>query len=268
MIVVRSAVFLSIVVSLSACSGQGSAKVQLDDTVDEAASAAVTSDAAAPRDAAHKAGVAAMQAMPETQQLDLAYDAVFGDRGPEIENSGERWKFDGGKVMWLDEVPILLAPASNVEPWPIKQGALGIFYLWPDGQKFSKLKGFPFAIGGSSMGSPPEWKISRDIAAAPVIISTTSSVRQGTYCEVTVLTELGHDAPRKPTMFGSAFDDSGGMTEGDVAQSLKGEIKNVVKDKSFEVEFVGTRTFTHHYKRSKGIYVRSPGDSKEELPDC
>lgn len=148
------------------------------------------------------------------------------------------------------------------------QTGAAAFYLKPLGRNFEVVRQFPFAIDGSIMGNPPEWEVSEAITDLPVIVSIAEGVWQGTYCATTTLTETWPVADGETVSFRSAFDNSGGSADRDAVQSITGKIGNVQKNKSFDVEFTGTRTFTHRYQRAFESYRRLPDDTKEELPAC
>ncbi len=219
----------------------------------------------------HENNAGAMKSMPEPRQLSLAYEAVFG-RGPAlIKIEGEEtnsYLYEGGDVVWLDDLAVLVAPGAETEALPVTTGTIGIFYLKPERDKFSLIKQFPTAASGSIMGNPPTWKITGNITNFPVIISTAGGVWQGTYCASTTLTEIRPEAPSQLVSFRSAFSNGGGAPSPKGAQSFDGQIVNIMKNTSFEVEYRGGRGFTHKYQRQSGTYILLPPRPEDQLPEC
>lgn len=229
----------------------------------------VASNSEAARQAPFNANGSAAQAMPKTQQLDLAYRALFGDGSRVVFSSaGRQLYFEGGTIIWLGDTAVLVAPAADVAASAIATGALGVFYLKYVDQKFEVMREFPFAIDGSIGGNPPKWEISRDFTDLPVVVSTSSGGWQGIYCATTLLTKIGPDAPTDMISFRSAFDNSGNAPLREAIQSITSKMTNVRMNKSFDVEFSGTRTFTHRYENQSGNYEREAVGAAEELPEC
>lgn len=217
--------------------------------------------------AAEKAAAAAIQGLPETRQLILAYAAVFRGGGPDAEtDDGIRVQYERGKIIWLDRKAVLLVPGLNLSGSPDAAGILYLFYLRSDGRKFTHLA--QHALAGADDGSPPEWQILDGISDQPVILSTASTLQHGYYCATTTLTELGDDAPTLLVSFGSVFDNSENPPVRDPVQSIEGKIANVKKNSSFDVVFEGTRNFTHHFRRNQGGYVRVAGNPQGTLSAC
>jgi hypothetical protein len=120
------------------------------------------------------------------------------------------------------------------------------------------------------MASPPQWKIRQDITDGTVIESTAGGVWQGYACDSKTLTELTPSGPRSLVTFDSHYDSSGAVEEG--YQTFDGTIVNVVRNRSFDVRFAGTRTIAEHFVRKGAGYARVPGDNEEmnegAIPTC
>lgn len=218
-----------------------------------------------------KSANSAMRALPEQQQVGLAFDAVFGLGERNIRVSEETvYSYAKGKVVWTDFGPVLIVEGSG-EPYPPALGTLGIFYLREvAGPKFEEVRRWPDAAAGSIMGNPPQWKIRRDIASRPVIESTSGGVWQGYACDSITLTELTPGGPRALVTFASAYDNSG--AEGADGQRYDGAIVNVVRNRSFDVRFSGTATIIEHFVRKGARYERVPAADEELneglIPTC
>lgn len=213
----------------------------------------------------------AIRSLPQQRQVDLAFDAVFGLGEREIRVTEDAtYAYAKGVVVWTDFGPVLIVEGSG-EPYPPALGTLGIFYLRErPGMKFEEARRWPDAVTGSIMGNPPQWRIRNDIADHAVIESTGGGVWQGYACDSKTLTELTPNGPRLLASFDSHYDNSGAVEEG--YQSLDGTIVNVVRNRSFDVRFTGTRTITQHFVRKGAGYVRTPHAGNEmdnsAIPTC
>lgn len=212
-----------------------------------------------------------IRALPAQRQVDLAFDAVFGLKEREIHVSDEAvYSYSKGKVVWADFGPVLIVEGSGGSS-PVDFGTLGLFYLRETpGPKFEEVRRWPDAVAGGTMGNPPQWKIRTDFADRPVIEATGGGVWQGYGCDTTTLTELTASGPKLLATFASGYSSEG--AEGDAGQIYDGTIVNVVRGRSFDVRFTGTRTITEHYVRKGAEYVRVPGKEEEMnesvIPTC
>lgn len=236
-----------------------------------AASPAKSGASAPVRETGSHNGQSAIRALPEQRQVDLAFDAVFGLGVREIRLQEEAvYRYAKGKVVWADFGPVLIVEGSS-EPSPLAFGTLGLFYLREiAGAKFEEVHRWPDVVAGGTMGNPPQWKIRADIADRPVIEATGGGVWQGYGCDTTTLTELTASGPKLLATFASGYSSEG--AEGDAGQIYDGTIVNVVRGRSFDVRFTGTRTITEHYVRKGAEYVRVPGKEEEMnesvIPTC
>ena len=60
----------------------------------------------------------------------------------------------------------------------------------------------------------------------------------------------------------------GAARDGGEVASIKGAISNIVADKSFDVDFTGSRSFTQRYGRFGQRYQRLDADPTQTMPDC
>ena len=233
--------------------------------------AGIRSSAASAPAAAPQPAPSLIRALPAQRQVDLAFDAVFGLKEREIRVSeGAVYSYAKGKVFWADFGPVLIVEGSG-EPYPLALGTLGLFYLREmPGPKFEEVRRWPDAVAGGMMGNPPQWKIRTDLADRPVIEATGGGVWQGYGCDTTTLTELTASGPQLLATFASSYSSEG--AEGDAGQTYDGAIVNVVRGRSFDVRFTGTRTITQRFVRKGGEYVRVPGKDEEMnesvIPTC
>ncbi|MBL0021698.1 hypothetical protein [Sphingorhabdus sp.] len=210
--------------------------------------------------------VRSMSALSEGERLVLAYTAIFGKPKAEDVKSGD-YSYSGGQVLQVGKLWVLLAPADHLEAYPINMGALGIFYLSENKGKYALKQRWPEFVGGSIMGNPPEWEVRNDLTDYPVIVSTAGGVWQGYMCQNISLTELRPDAPHVIADFASLYTDGGAKAEGEPTTEIEGKIGAAVKNKSFDVRFEGTSSFTHRYTRSEdGKFIPEP--HAEAVPTC
>lgn len=218
----------------------------------------------------HRIELSGISALPIERQVDLAYDAVFGRDGRKIKTSGEdTYTYSKGQVVWPDFGPVLIMEGSG-EPNPVAFGTLGIAYLRETAdEKFEEVRLWPDAVQGSMMGNPPQWKVRRDITDGIVIESVHGGVWQGYACDTTTLTELTPDGPRHLAAF-TGYDDTG--AKGSSGERYDGAITNVVRNRSFDVQYTGTRPVTEHYIRKGKEFVRVPAPDEEmnesSIPTC
>lgn len=218
-----------------------------------------------------KPAPSAIRSLPEEKQMDLAFDAVFelGEREMRVTEDAV-YTYAKGKLVWASFGPVLIVE-GNGEPYPAGLGTLGIFYLREmHGAKFAETGRWPDAVTGSIMGNPPQWKIRRDILDGLVIESTAGGVWQGYVCDAKTLTELTPTGPRSLVTFDSHYDSSGATEDG--GQTYDGTIVNVVRNRSFDVRFDGSRLITQHFVRKGTHYVSLPAadgeESKSAIPTC
>jgi hypothetical protein len=224
---------------------------------------------AEPQATTDKSAVATMKFMLQSEQFELAYKAGFANKVPAIPTgNGNRFSYEGGKVVWLDGIAVLISSGSSSEPYPSATVTMGVLYVKPHGDAFSLVRQFPDAIACSITGNPLEWIISKEISYAPVVISNSSGVSQGVYCASTTLTEKGPSSPKSLTVFRSSYNDSGRGSENELAASLDGKISNTMKNRSFDVLYSRTSRFTHRYIRESSGYCSAPEHTAEKPPEC
>ena len=218
-----------------------------------------------------KPAPSAIRGLPEEKQVDLAFDAVFGLGEREMRVAEDAvYTYAKGKLVWASFGPVLIVE-GNGETYPAGLGTLGIFYLREmPGAKFAETGRWPDAVTGSIMGNPPQWKIRHDILDGLVIESTAGGVGQGYACDTKTLIELTSTGPKPLVTFDSYYDSSGATEEG--GQTYDGTIVNVVRNRSFDVRFDGSRLITEHFVRKGAHYVRMPAANGEEsesaIPTC
>lgn len=193
------------------------------------------------------------------QQLELAFDAVFGNGARQIALTDEvSFSYGRGQLVWTEFGPVLIAEGSG-DPYPPALGTLGIFYLreLPNG-RFEETGRWPDAVTGGSMGNPPNWKLREDLADYPVIEASAGGVWQGYACDATSLTQLTPEGPKSLVTFDSYYDSR--SASGSNGEFYTGAIGNVVRNRSFDVRFTGSREFTRRFVRDGAGYSIVPGE--------
>lgn len=199
-------------------------------------------------------------------QLADAFLAAFGSSGPEVQTEdGTLLHFTPGALISADFGLVLLSPASADMPSPVTFGALGVHYLTAEGHGLRVTGSWPEAVGGGSMGNPPEWVVDDRLARWPVVIARTLEGNQGYFSEYTQLVELTPNGPVPLMTFRSSYSDGAAGETGEKPQEIAGRIINIVKDQSFEVEFTGTSAFRQTYARKGDGYEMTA--STGSLPD-
>lgn len=212
-----------------------------------------------------------VRSLPATRQLALAFEAVFG-RGPRRYDKGNqaRYENDNGRLTWTSFGPVLSVEGAG-DPSPPVLGTLGIYYLREGpGLGFTVMGRWPAAVDGSIMGNPPRWTIRHDLSRWPVIEAVSGGVWQGYACSTTTLVALSPEGPAAIAVFDSEY--SSGGAEGEDSVTYEGRIANVVRDRSFDVQFTGTRDITQHYARRGAKFIRAvpvgTDQADSDIPTC
>lgn len=212
---------------------------------------------------------ATIESLPSDRQLELAYAAVFGsDTTRTLRTDDTSFSYSGGRVLWTRFGPVLVVEGTG-EAQRTALGTLGLFYLREvPGPAFETVRQWPDAIPGSVMGNPPEWKARNDLSGTTVIEATGGGVWQGYACDSTSLTELTPTGPVTLVTFESGYNSTGAL--GDEGESYTGKIGSIVRGRSFEVQFSGTRDFTNRYVRQGNRYTRQPvtDGTDGDIPTC
>ena len=200
--------------------------------------------------------------LSQDRQIELAFEAVFGNGERVVSNGEENLRYAKGTVVWTGFGPVLIAEATG-EEHPGSLGALGMFYLREvSGPAFKEVRRWPDAVTGSIMGNPPRWKVRHDILDGLVIESTSGGVWQGYACDSTTLTQLTGTGPVSLVTFNSRYDSTGAA--GDDGERYDGAITHIARDHAFDVVYTGTRPITEHYVKKGKNFVRIP-DAHEEM---
>lgn len=146
-------------------------------------------------------------------------------------------------------------------------GAIGVFYLTERSGKFRVTGKWPKAVEGSGWGKPPSvWYITNKFTSAPAIYAEHRSMGQGYEYQGASITELGPRGPVTSDPIATLSSDEGAVIGGSPC-ILKGEIANIVRDRSFNVRVTGYSEFTDRYEKRGGKFVDVSGNDWGEVCD-
>ncbi|MBR0551676.1 hypothetical protein [Stakelama marina] len=208
-----------------------------------------------------------VRALPAGEQQALATTAALGKDGQSFgEKNGDRTITRPAKLFWNGDRAILITSMQIEDGCHGCSGALGVYYLAPKGDDAFAVTGkWPEAIDGSSWGAPPaNWRVSNKFTDDPVIYATGGGTWQGYTCSVATLTRLADTGPKTMVSIPLSYDNSGSVMA-DTKVRLHGTIANILKNKSFDVRYTGTETFTDHYMRQGDQYVV---EGKARMQSC
>jgi hypothetical protein len=208
--------------------------------------------------------------VPESQQVRLANQAVFGRQGRKLRLAqGDELEYQDGKIIWWGKSAFFIVPAVAPEAWPSSIGALGIFYLEDIGGRFAVRSRFPRVADGSTMGNAPTWQISTVLSRDPILLSTSTAFAQGCSLERVSVIALRPGGPVTLVSYQSAINNRAvNRRPADRADAIESRISNIKKDLSFDVVYSGTRNFRQTYRRVGDVYQLSPQSPAIDLPYC
>lgn len=203
---------------------------------------------------------------PPAEQLAAAFRTAFGaDRRArrEVAELGTIIYRPGG-LRWIGPRAVLVSPGRAAEESHAASGAMAVHYLEPAGDGFRVTGEWLNAGSGTSSGAEPSWAFSSSLSNQPMLESGGGGTWQGHTCTWTTFTEFGAGGPVEVVRLQMYQSDGGAITEesGQTATELTGTIRNVVKDRSFDVVYTGTDRFTEHYVRRGARYVLAGGETR------
>jgi hypothetical protein len=209
-----------------------------------------------------------MAAAPRTDpQTAAAFRAAFGKSGSVVlKRQGqynETVKYTPAAVVEAPFGPVLISIGEVVEGSHASSGKVAAIYLRRSSQGFAVTKRFIPAMESGSFGSIGRWRVSRVYGRLPVVEVEGGGTWQGYTCSLTALLELAPDKPRELVTVPLYYDDAGAVAEGKKAVRIEGHIVRAIPDKSFDVDYSGTRRFSDHYVRRGDAYVLA-GKSRME----
>lgn len=229
-----------------------------------------TGNATAPTPSASPA-MAGVRALPEAEQLKLAFRTAYGsDNSAQVgEGDNDTVTVKPGKLLWVEDTAVLLAPGANVSDCHVCSGAVAITYLKTEGDGFTVSGKWPTLVRGTGWGAEPDWKVTDAYTPYPAIYVEAGWSGQGYSCESAIITELTPDAPVQSDPIrlsssneGAVDPDTGKTMGGEPLSNLTGTIADVVKGKSIAVRASGTATFVERYAYRDGKFVPLQKESR------
>ncbi len=214
---------------------------------------------------------AGVRALPEAEQLKLAFRTAYGSDGTARVSEGDNDTVNvkPGQLLWVGDTEVLLSPGANASDCHVCSGAVAITYLKPEGDGFAVTGKWPMLVRGTGWGAEPDWKVTDAYTPYPAIYVEAGWSGQGYSCESAIITELKPDAPVQSDPIrlsssneGAVDPDSGKTMGGEPLSNLTGTIADVVKGKSLSVKASGTASFVERYEYRGGKFVPVAKESR------
>ena len=192
----------------------------------------------------------------EPKRLADAFEAATGHRAPFSTNS----KYDSIrtsplKIVQLPFGPVLLTQDRNSH-WHASVGAIGVYYLKEADGRFRVTGRWPRAVKGWDWGDPPEWRLTGKFTTYPAIYAWGDFMAQGLKKKSATLTELQPGGPATSDLIVTGHNDWGGRSSDDEPVCIvNGRIKNIRKDRSFDVVASGTVRAVDRFVKRGGRFV-------------
>ena len=218
-------------------------------------------------------GEEALRSLPPREQLARAFEAAFGERGTVIVPVGEEGRssfveqveFAPGKLIWPPFGPVLVSEGEVVQGAHASSGKLAVHYLDGSHGAFRVTRSVVPAVETGSFGRVGDWRISDDFIQHPVLVAEGGGTWQGYSCSWVTLAALAPEGVVELARLPLSYSDAGAVGD-EKSTRIEGRIANVVKGRSFDVVYSGTRAFTEHYERQGSAYVRAGGPS--QMREC
>ena len=203
------------------------------------------------------------------EQLARAFEAAFGSRGEaavpvQADGATEDVRYAPGRLIWAPFGPVLISEGKVQDPAHVSAGKIAVHYLKASGDRFEVVRAFPNAVVTGSSGQVARWSLSPRFSDWPVVVAEGGGTWQGYSCSWLTLTELRPGGPAELARVPLAYDDRGAKEDEAEAIAIEGRILNVVKNRSFDVVYSGSRAFSEHWVRSGNAYAVAGGESKME----
>lgn len=213
-----------------------------------------------------------LRALPPREQLARAFAAAFGRREAarvpvtgENADGGEQVEFRPGILLWTDFGPALVSEGEVIDAAHVSSGKIAIHYLQPAADTFQVARSFVPAVETGSFGRVGSWRISDAFSSHPVLYAEGGGTWQGHSCSYATLTELTPGGIVELARFPTHYSDAGAVVTGKPTE-IDAEVTNIVRGKSFDVAYSGSRSWTTHYERRGGSYVAA--GEPPQLREC
>jgi hypothetical protein len=201
---------------------------------------------------------------PIHEQMTAAFKTAFGQLPPAKMKTNDAVRvFRPTRLLWLGDRAVLLSEGTNVSDCHACTGSLAIHYLTADGLGFSLTGSWADLVQGAGWGGAPQWKISTEFTSNPAIVDEGGFTAQGCTSGGLMITELRPERPVQSGLVRTVMSNDSGYGE---PEQMDGHIKNIRKDRSFDVMYTGTRNFTEHWLYRGDRFVLEGGPTK--MPQC
>jgi len=206
-----------------------------------------------------------IRSRPEREQLAAAFRAAFDqDRRATRRIDGANVTYTPGGLRWIGDRAVLVSPGRSDQDCHACSGAIAIHYLEAQGDGFRVTGQGLNGGGGAGWGAPPDWRFSTMLTSEPLLESSAGGTWQGHTCAWTRFYAFAQGGPAEVVSMQLHQDNSGAVTEesGEQVTDISGQIRNVVKDRSFDVTYTGSERFTERYVRRGARYVLAGGTTR------
>jgi hypothetical protein len=208
-----------------------------------------------------------VRTLPPEQQLVRAFETAFASRGSAARTiDGASFTFAPGAMRWIGSRAVLVSPGTGAQDCHACPGRIAVHYLEPEAGGFRVVGEWIEAMG--AWGKPPNWGFTSLLSPQPMLRTSIRDGGQGYFCSVTNFYEFGPEGLREVADVQTGYSDTGAIVpeEDKEATEIEGKIANVVRGRSFDVIYTGSRSFAERYERRGDRYVLASGES--QLPTC
>ncbi|MCW3837068.1 hypothetical protein ACFQ1E_13085 [Sphingomonas canadensis] len=197
-------------------------------------------------------------------QLGQAFAAVFGKSSPVVRVvDGSKQTTKAAQLLLVDGRAILLTTMEIADGCHACAGALGVYYLEPQGDGYRVTARYPEAISGDGWGAAPQWSLAPEFADGLIIKTEGGYMGQGYSCEGAALYRLGPKGPEAIAEIALGSSNEGAVGEDSPeAKTLSGAIAGIERNRGFTVRVTGSETFTESYVYRDGKFIRPSGESR------
>jgi hypothetical protein len=209
-----------------------------------------------------------IRTMPMQEQLARAFAAAFSAKDQaQVQIGGRSLVYHPGRLFWLGDKAVLIAPASAAGDCPGCAGTVGVYYLTPAGDQFQVAGSWPEAVSGALWNTPPRWRMTSTYTALPAIWEQGSRRTEDCVSGSATLTELTPAGPLSSGPIRFSYHGKTGLADillGDT--DIEGHVANVQKDVSFDVIYSGDKQFTETWVKQGNGFALQGG--KTQMPQC